>query len=322
MAKIYVPPIKCQGIKTKLVEWIKDVVDWSGDGRWIEPFVGSGVVGFNLLPKKAVFSDINPHLIEFYNAIQRENITPAVARQFLEAEGVKLAQSGADYYYEVRERFNNSHAPLDFLFLNRSCFNGVIRFNQKGGFNVPFGHKPQRFAPAYITKIVNQIAFVADCVKTYDWKFVHQDFGLALASATPQDHIYCDPPYIGRHVDYFNSWDEEQEMRLYQKLKNSPAHFVLSTWHSNQHRQNHYIDSLWAQFYIVTREHFYHVGAAESNRKPMLEALVLNYRPTAASPQNRQNGYQLRLLEPRVKYQVNANGHKKSEESTLESLSH
>jgi DNA adenine methylase len=138
-----------------------------------------------------------------------------------------------------------------------------------------------------------------------NWRFVHQDFQVALEAATPHDHIYCDPPYIGRHVDYFNSWDEAQEKLLFETLKNSPSRFVLSTWYNNQHRENPYIHSLWDRFYILTREHFYHVGAREINRKPMLEALVLSYKPTYMKLHlPKQNGYQLRLFEPQNEYQL------------------
>src|SRR4030066_225288 len=139
---VRVPPLKCQGIKTKLVEWIKDHAILENDGTWIEPFMGSGVVGFNVGP-------------------------------------------------------------------NRACFNGVMRFNKKGAFNVPFGHKPERFAKAYITKITNQIKYVADALSQYDWQFVCQDFRKTISSASQDDFVYCDPPYIGRHVDYFNSWSEQ-----------------------------------------------------------------------------------------------------------------
>ena len=67
---VKVPPIKCQGIKTKLVEWIKDHSSLEGNGTWIEPFMGSGVVGFNMRPSRAIFADVNPHIINFYNAIK------------------------------------------------------------------------------------------------------------------------------------------------------------------------------------------------------------------------------------------------------------
>jgi DNA adenine methylase len=52
------------------------------------------------------------------------------------------------------------------------------------------------------------------------------------------DLIYCDPPYLGRHVDYFDSWSEDDENRLFNALSKTKARFILSTWHSNQYREN------------------------------------------------------------------------------------
>ena len=86
MNKVFVPPIKCQGIKTKLVDWILEQVSFAENGCWFEPFMGSGVIGFNLRPTKAVFADKNPHLINFYRAIQSGEITPAKAKTFLETK--------------------------------------------------------------------------------------------------------------------------------------------------------------------------------------------------------------------------------------------
>ena len=298
--KVHVPPIKCQGIKTKLVPIIKNIVEWDYEGRWVEPFVGSGVVGFNILPKRALFSDSNPYIINLYNTIKSGEITSEKTRAFLESEGEKLSKQGADYYYTVRERFNRNGSSLDFLFLNRSCFNGVIRFNGNGRFNVPFGHKPNRFSRTYITKIVNQISYVQDALQLNEWEFVCQDFQTTLKQAGENDFIYCDPPYIGRHVDYYNSWDENQEVKLHQMLLDTKARFILSTWHSNQHRDNLYIDSLWSDFYIITKEHYYHVGAREKNRKPMLEALVTNFKPENIADESMP--VQLRLFERREKY--------------------
>ena len=282
--KVLIPPIKCQGIKSKLVGWIAETRQWNGEGVWIEPFMGSGVVGFNLKPRKALFCDTNPHLISFYQGINTGTITPMVVREFLESEGPRLAKHGADYYYEVRKRFNREKSPLDFLFLNRACFNGLLRFNRKGEFNVPFGHKPERFSKAYVTKIVNQVEWVAKRASLSAWTFLHQDFRLTLSCATEADFIYCDPPYAGRHTDYFNTWNETHEKSLYQDLKTTKAQFILSTWHSNEHRENPAIPNLWSEFNVITREHFYHVGAKESNRKPMLEALITNFKLPAPVP--------------------------------------
>ncbi len=278
--KVFVPPIKIQGIKTKLVPLIKENVSLSKDTMWIEPFMGSGVVGFNIAPARAVFADINPYIIEFYNQIKAKKITSYTVRNFLEEEGKKLSEKDDTYYYEVRERFNQKHDSLDFLFLNRSCFNGMIRFNKELAFNVPYGHKPERFSKAYVTKIANQIAHVEELLQYNDWSFMCQSFEQTIGMADEESFIYCDPPYIGRHVDYYDSWDEQSEISLRNALLHSDAIFMLSTWDHNEYRKNEYIETIWEFCHKVTKEHFYHVGAKEKNRNPMMEALLTNYRMT------------------------------------------
>ena len=300
--KVQVPPIKCQGIKTKLVPTILRNIEREADGLWIEPFLGSGVVALNAVPKRALLADSNPHIIRFYQAVKDGMIDGATTREFLEREGRKLSAQRQDYYYQVRERFNSGGDPLDFLFLNRSCFNGVIRFNRRGKFNVPFGHKPQRFAPAYITKIVNQVNYFQAATRLFDWNFVCQDFQSTIRQAAVNDFLYCDPPYVGRHTDYYNDWDEHSENSLFSELKGTRSRFMLSTWHSNQHRENDFLRTLWSEFTVVTREHFYHVGARESNRKPMLEALVMNYTPPSPHQPTGKSAEQLALLERNREY--------------------
>lgn len=278
--KVIVPPIKIQGIKTKLVSLIKQSVVMQPNSVWIEPFMGSGVVGFNIEPHHAIFADTNPHIIEFYNQIKSGVITSYIVREFLEQEGKLLEQGDAEYYYTVRTRFNNDHNPLDFLFLNRACFNGMIRFNKDYDFNVPYGHKPQRFAKAYVTKIVNQVAHVENLLKSHSWKFLCEPFETTIAMAGENDFIYCDPPYIGRHVDYYDSWDEQSEIALHKALVESGAKFMLSTWDHNDYRKNEYISTVWNDCEKITREHFYHVGAKKTNRNPIIEALLTNYTIT------------------------------------------
>jgi len=275
--KIFVPPIKSQGIKTKLVPWIKNVIPKNFNNTWIEPFMGTGVVAFNVRPKKAILCDSNPHLINFYNGIKNNNITPNIVRHFLEEEGEKLLYI-EDYYYKVRKRFNEKHDPLDFLFINRAGFNGMIRFNQKGGHNVPFCKKPNRFAKAYITKIVNQVENIHKIINNGDYTFINQPFQDTISMANNDDIIYCDPPYIDRHTDYFNSWNEEDEHQLNTLLDKFNGQFILSTWHSNQYRENEYVKTIWKKFNLLTKEHFYHLGGTQNNRNSMLEALILNYK--------------------------------------------
>lgn len=278
MDKIFVPPIKIQGIKTKIVPFIKQYADISKETIWIEPFMGSGVVGFNIAPPSAIFADSNPHIIEFYNNIKKGTITARIVKEFLQQEGSILSEKDDEYYYEVRKRFNSKHDPLDFLFLNRSCFNGMIRFNKRFEYNVPYGHKPQRFSKGYITKIVNQISHLEYLLQNNDWSFVCQSFEDTISKAHGNVFVYCDPPYIGRHVDYYDSWDTESELSLRDILKNSGVQFMLSTWDHNRYRKNESIDMIWDFCYKQTQEHFYYVGAQEINRNPMIEALLTNYR--------------------------------------------
>jgi DNA adenine methylase len=299
--KIGVPPIKSQGIKTKLVPWIQSIVPVGFKGRWIEPFMGTGAVAFNVAPRRAVLCDSNPHLIRFYASIATGEITPELVREYLTREGENLSSKGESHYYFIRDRFNAEHSPLDFLFVNRAGFNGMIRFNRKGGFNIPFCRKPQRFAQAYVTKITNQVVWVRNIIKAREFTFKCQDFTQTILDASPDDIIYCDPPYIDRHVDYYNGWNDSHERDLFSQLSNFNGKFILSTWHHNDFRENEYIKSLWSEHSILTREHFYHVGGKEENRNPVVEALVTNF--IATSTQHRAGGQiQYMLLETPATY--------------------
>lgn len=280
--KTNIPPIKSQGIKTKLVPWIRSIIPDDFAGAWVEPFMGTGVVAFNLAPQRAVLCDNNPHLVNFYASVASGEITAEVAKDYLVREGGKLLAMGESYYYFIRDRFNAEHSPLDFLFLNRAGFNGMIRFNRKGEFNIPFCRKPQRFAQAYVTKIVNQVEFVSKLLKAKQFTFKCQDFSTTIAEASASDIVYCDPPYIDRHVDYYNGWGDSQEQALFSRLSDFAGKFIVSTWHHNDYRHNEYIQSLWSDYHILTREHFYHVGGKEENRNPVIEALITNF--SAAKP--------------------------------------
>ena len=274
---LLVPPIKCQGIKTKLVQWIRTSMPSEPYGTWVEPFCGSGAVAFNIRPSRALLADTNPHLISFYQALQSGKITPASVRTHLEREGRLLEESQGSRYYEIRNRFNETPSPLDFLFLNRACFNGMMRFNRQGGFNVPFCKKPQRFAKAYITKVVNQVAAVTKLIQSADYTFLCQPFHETISMAKDEDLIYADPPYMYRNADYFNAWNEEDETRFAHTLLNTTARFMHSTWHHNIHRTNPSLETHWQNLRILTQEHFYHLGGRSQNRKAMVEALIVNF---------------------------------------------
>lgn len=278
MHKIIIPPIKSQGIKTKLVPWIAALIPHKA-GRWIEPFMGTGVVAFNVGFSKALLADSNPYVIDFYNAIQDKALTPVMVGTYLEREGDNLRNAGnlgSDHYNYIRDRFNEQGGPLDFLFLSRAGFNGMMRFNHKGKWNIPFCKKPDRFRKGYITKIVNQVIRVS-LVINEDWIFAHNDFRDILPQAREQDIIYCDPPYHGRYAGYYGGWTDQDEHDLYEALRNTKARFILSTWHHNAYRENPMIHTYWNHFNMMTGEHFYHVGGKIDHRNSMIEALVYNF---------------------------------------------
>ncbi|MBN2029796.1 Dam family site-specific DNA-(adenine-N6)-methyltransferase [bacterium] len=303
--RIIVPPIKSQGIKTKLVPWIQALVP-KVSGQWIEPFLGTGVVAFNSGFRKALLSEINPHIIRFYQSIKDHDITPSSVRRYLENEGLhlsKAAENGYAHFRVVKERFNAHKNPLDFLFLSRAGFNGMMRFNRNGEWNIPFCKKPNRFRRSYITKIVNQVHDVA-CLIQPEWEFIVAPFEKIIPLATKDDIIYCDPPYLGRYVDYYSGWNEGDEEKLFDFLSTTPARFILSTWHHNDFRENQMISKLWSKFNIVTRDHFYHSGGNIENRRAIVEALVFNF-PASIKKHNygiEPKPEQLLLLKERSTY--------------------
>lgn len=272
---ILVPPIKCQGIKTKLVPFIKKTVVRDPNGVWIEPFMGSGVVAFNLVPQRAILADKNQYIIALYQNLQNGTITSKDVRNFLEYHGSQLEKFGAEYYLQMRNEFNQNKEPLYFLFLNRSDFNGMIRFNRRGEFNVPFCQKPSRFSKAYITKICNQVDSVANIIRANDWVFKNCSWQETFNLAAEQDYIYLDPPYIGRDTSYVGEWPEEEAVLLAQYAHNTPANVCLSMWKENEFRRNQHLYDHWSDFAWHEQAHFYHLGAKESNRHPMIEVLAI-----------------------------------------------
>lgn len=276
--KIITPPIKSQGIKTKLVRWISQILP-NQNGKWIEPFLGTGVVAFNMGFKNALLNDTNPHIIKLYQEIQKGIITPQIVKSYLEKEGKILktaGDKGYDHFRLIKNRFNKNPNSLDFIFLSRAGFNGMMRFNKKGEWNIPFCKKPERFAQSYITKIVNQVAKVSHAIKP-EWEFTNKHFSEIIPLANKQNILYCDPPYYGRYVDYYNGWTEKDEELLFNQLKDTEAKFILSTWHHNDYRENEMISKFWNHFNIITRDHFYHSGGKIENRKSIVEALVCNF---------------------------------------------
>jgi len=113
---VIVPPIKCQGIKTRLVQFILSNISWHGKGRWIEPFLGSGVVLFNVQPERALVNDINPHIIRLYQMIYNGSLSSEEVRAYLTAEGKKTVIRGRGLLLSGQGAFQQNWQPFGFYF--------------------------------------------------------------------------------------------------------------------------------------------------------------------------------------------------------------
>src|SRR5258706_9167145 len=137
MSDIILPFLKWAGGK----RWLANSSAFSVptfEGRYIEPFLGSGSIFFSLQPKRSILSDLNDELISTYGSLRDEYER---VLHYLKAHARKHSRP---YYYEVRDEFK-PQAPASkaarFLYLNRTCWNGLYRVNLKGRFNVPKGTK-------------------------------------------------------------------------------------------------------------------------------------------------------------------------------------
>jgi DNA adenine methylase len=173
--------------------------------RYIEPFVGSGAVFFDLLNtgrlegRRATLADVNPDLIGCYLAV-RDDVEEVIRE--LQALAREHTRRGNDFYYVVRHRFNvlrgagrlpalyTSDMAAMLVYLNRTGFNGLFRQNRDGGFNVPAGRylNPRICDPDHLRS-------VADALQHHDVTIELGSFDATLAEAGPGDFVYCDPPY-------------------------------------------------------------------------------------------------------------------------------
>lgn len=178
--------LKWAGNKHRIIDKLKTYLP-KGE-RLIEPFLGSATVFLNTTYPAYLLADSNFDLIQLYRYLQQEG-------QFFIDYCRNFFQPGyntAEMFYQLRTLFNTSkenrrRAAL-LLYLNKHCFNGLARFNRKGGFNTPFsGHK----SPYFPEKEMQ--LFYQRCRNVH---FMHKDFLYTLDCAKPGDIVYCDPPYV------------------------------------------------------------------------------------------------------------------------------
>lgn len=205
---ITLPFLKWAGGKRWLVEKHSSLLSTNYKG-YIEPFLGSGATFFSLQPQNSILCDKNKQLIETYQAIKDDW---SLITKLLLAHNKKHSK---DYYYEVRsKKFRSTHSrAAQFIYLNRTCWNGLYRVNLAGQFNVPIGTKKSAILDTddfeKVAKLLNNATLL------------HGDFEQAISLAEKDDFVFVDPPYTVKHnyngfVKYNESifsWEDQVRLK-------------------------------------------------------------------------------------------------------------
>lgn len=202
------PFLKWAGGKRWLAQGHFEIIDQEFE-RYIEPFLGSGAVFFRLQPETAVLCDSNVQLIETYAAIKDDwkKVVKHLRRH--------ARQHNKEYYYKIRgdNPRNRFTRAAKFIYLNRTCWNGLYRVNLCGEFNVPIGTKTNVILPT------DDFESVARLLKNV--KLIARDFEKTISLAKKGDFVFVDPPYTIKHnfngfVKYNESlftWDDQLRLR-------------------------------------------------------------------------------------------------------------
>lgn len=262
------------------------IIKWAGGKKWIplkhntvfphkyntylEPFMGSGAVYFGLQPKLGLLSDINSRLIHLYQEL-RDN------PETLYEKTLSLINSHtSEQYYEIRDKFNTSEpTAVNFLYLNRTCFNGVYRENKKGDFNVPVGRRNSSFFPFSF----EEFKVFSDGLKNAQLSC--EDCFSALEKAREGDFIYIDPPYLKNEDNYesfrkygkdiFNRRKLEELSSTLNELS-SKCKILISNFDLEDVKI--LFDSNWN---LKSVEQMSYISGSGKGRKAMQEVLIYNY---------------------------------------------
>nr|WP_319271559.1 Dam family site-specific DNA-(adenine-N6)-methyltransferase [uncultured Draconibacterium sp.] len=209
------PLVKYRGGKSKEIPHLeKHIPDFNG--RYIEPFLGGGALFFYLEPKKAIINDINSKLMDFYKGVKSdfdnlknelseiEKIYKINRKKFEELKAKtpteRVADDNETLYYQIRDMFNDlaekkySDALL-YFFINKTAYSGMIRYNSKGEFNVPYG-RYKNLNTSLVTK--NHSRLLANT------EIFNLDYKNIFEMANEDDFMFLDPPYDCVFSDYGN----------------------------------------------------------------------------------------------------------------------
>lgn len=214
-----IPPlIKWTGSKRSLAKLILQYVP--EHKRYFEPFLGGGAMLYLLAGSGAIAGDIYCPLIELWNLVKTN---PDKLLENYKKQWELLQVRLPEYYYEVRDRFNNDPNPFDLNFLDRTCVNGIIRFNSDGLFNNSFHLSRKGMNPETFSKVVLKWH-----ERIQEVSFVCQDYEETLNEMGEGDFAYLDPPYIQNKQRYYDDIDFSRLFRVLSDLNNKKVKWALS----------------------------------------------------------------------------------------------
>lgn len=268
------PIVKWVGGKTKLLPELRARLP-KAYKRYFEPFLGGGAMFFALEPKDAILGDMNGALIDMYKSVAHE-----VEEIIATLEMHRTAHAREAYYYEIRTIWNEggwagsrAARAAAFLYLNKTCFNGLWRVNKSGEFNVPRGDyvEPKIFDPAALRAASAALRKASLRSTPYE---------LTTASATAGDFVYFDPPYDPVSVtsnftsytkDAFGKEQQKQLAEHARELGKRGTHVMLSN------NDTPYVRSLYEDFCIDTVQCGRSINSKGDKRGKVDEVIITNY---------------------------------------------
>lgn len=261
---------------------------------YIEPFVGGGAVFFDVMQKynieKAVIIDLNKELINCYRCIQA-NVEELIKQlSVLEGKFLPLSmEERREFFLKTREKYNTIHLngkydfekACDFIFLNKTCYNGLYRVNSKGGFNVPFGkYKNPLICDEENLSLINKL------LQKVEIRF--GDYSICKEYVNKDTLIYFDPPYrplIDKHsfIGYSkNGFDDNDQIKLAQFVKeistNGCKIMLSNSDPKNIDIKDNFFDDLYKDFDIKRIEAKRMINCQSEKRGNVTEIVVRNYR--------------------------------------------
>ena len=287
------PFVKWAGGKYKLANDLKKLIHKKFDikkNTYFEPMVGSGGFYFNLAPHNAYLSDINQNLITTYNSIKTD--VNALIKKLEEHQ----KDHNKDYFYEMRDKYNEIKdvntvdvASL-FIYLNRTCFNGLYRENSNGKFNVPIGSykNPTICDSQNLLKVHKNLQNVNIGCHGYEQIIKYIKKG---------DFIYIDPPYIPLdptsftkyskddfgiedHNSLSNFCDELDKLGAYYMLSNSDTELTEKIYFKINEKNGQFLifedehDNRFSDKFLVSRT----IASKAEKREKAKEVVITNYK--------------------------------------------